>query len=49
MPAISKSNYEKINYDNIIKSNNIKGVVVSNLSQIDKFSNIKSEELGVRS
>lgn len=36
MPTIFKSNYEKININNIFKYN-IKGVVISNLSQINMF------------
>lgn len=40
MPSISKSNYENINIDEILK-NNIKGVVVSNLSQIEQFKAYK--------
>lgn len=36
MPSISKSNYENISIDGILK-NNIKGIVVSNLSQIEQF------------
>ena len=39
MPAISKSNYEKINVEKILEENNIKGVVVSNLSQAERFKN----------
>jgi len=39
MPAISKSNYEKIDVEQILEKYNIKGVVVSNLSQIDRFKN----------
>ena len=38
MPAISKSNYEKINMQEVLK-NDIKGVVISNLSQIEQFKN----------
>lgn len=41
MPAISKSNYEKINVEEILKNNNIKGVIISNLSQIESFKNIE--------
>lgn len=40
MPAISKSNYEKINSMEFIKEYNLKGVVVSNLSQIKDFQGI---------
>ena len=40
MPAISKSNYEKINAMEFIKEYNLKGVVVSNLSQIKDFQGI---------
>ncbi|MGN1326668.1 MAG: DUF3656 domain-containing protein [Clostridia bacterium] len=40
MPTISKSNYEKINVDEILKRN-IKGVVISNLSQIENFKNVE--------
>ncbi len=40
MPAISKSNYEKIDIGEILK-NNIKGIVVSNLSQIETLENYK--------
>jgi len=36
MPAIFKGNYEKIDLEEILK-NNIKGVVISNLSQINMF------------
>lgn len=39
MPTISKSNYEKINIKEIIGSK-IKGIVVSNLSQIEEFKEI---------
>lgn len=37
MPAISKSNYEKIDIKNILKKYNLRGVVVSNISQINQF------------
>ena len=37
MPTISKGNYNNIDIQGILKENNIKGVVVSNLSQIEKF------------
>lgn len=40
MPTISKSNYEKINAMEFIKEYNLKGVVVSNLSQIKDFQGI---------
>ena len=40
MPAISKSNYEKIDMEDVLK-NNIKGIVVSNLSQIEMLKNYK--------
>lgn len=40
MPAISKSNYEKIKAMEFIKEYNLKGVVVSNLSQIKDFQGI---------
>ena len=40
MPAISKSNYEKINAMEFIKEYNLKGVIVSNLSQIKDFQGI---------
>ena len=40
MPAISKSNYEKIKAMEFIKEYNLKGVVVSNLSQIKDFPGI---------
>lgn len=36
MPSISKGNYEKIKTDEILNKN-IKGVVISNLSQIEQF------------
>jgi len=36
MPAILKGNYEKIDLEEILK-NNIKGVVISNISQINMF------------
>lgn len=37
MPTISKGNYEKIDLQKVLK-NNIKGVVISNLSQIEYFN-----------
>lgn len=40
MPAISKSNYEKIDMREVLQ-NNIKGVVISNLSQVEQFKNYK--------
>ena len=40
MPTISKGNYEKINVKDILNKYNIKGVVISNLSQIEEFKNI---------
>lgn len=40
MPTISKNNYEKINAMEFIKEYNLKGVVVSNLSQIKDFQGI---------
>jgi len=39
MPSIYKSNYEKIDL-NYVLSNNIKGVVISNLSQINMFKGL---------
>lgn len=39
MPTISKSNYDKINVQEILNQYNIKGIVVSNLSQVEKFKN----------
>ena len=39
MPTISKGNYEKIDLKKVL-NNNIKGVVISNLSQLEKFNGI---------
>ena len=41
MPTVSKRNYEIISIDEIIKGFNIKGLVVSNLSQIKKYNGIE--------
>ena len=41
MPTVSKSNYEKIDINRIIENNNIKGIVISNLSQIDEFKDLE--------
>ena len=40
MPAISKGNYEKIDVKHILNLYKIKGVVVSNLSQIEELKDI---------
>ena len=37
MPTISKGNYDKIDIHKIIDEYNIKGIVISNLSQIEEF------------
>lgn len=42
MPAISKSNYEKINIEAILKEYKIAGVVISNISQLETFKNLKT-------
>lgn len=42
IPTVYKSNYEKIDINTIIENNNIKGIVVSNICQIDQF---KGKEL----
>lgn len=39
MPTISKGNYEKIDLKKVL-NNNIKGVIISNLSQLEKFNGI---------
>lgn len=42
MPSISKSNYDKINVEQISSKYNIKGIVVSNLSQMEKYKSYKT-------
>lgn len=42
MPSISKSNYEKINIDAILKEYKINGVVISNISQFEMFKGLKT-------
>ena len=42
MPAISKSNYEKINIEAILKEYKIAGVVISNISQLETCKNLKT-------
>ena len=40
MPTVSRGNYEKINVQEIIKQFNIKGTVISNLSQIEEYNGL---------